>query len=75
MSVLGLIMSFPPYLRSAMVRFPLPFNTLKVTFSQRWTDGRTDRRTDRPTDGPTGGQTTRLQELLRAAKKCWEGSV
>ena len=23
MSVLGLIMSFPPYLRSAMVRFPL----------------------------------------------------
>ena len=41
--------------------FYLPFDTLKVTFSQRYTDGPTDRRTD--------GQTTILLELLRAAKK------
>ena len=34
MSVLGLITSFPPYLRSAMVRFPLVLtgNKLKSTY-------------------------------------------
>ena len=31
MSVLGLIMSFSPYLRSALVRFPLP-NPLTIYF-------------------------------------------
>ena len=38
----------------------LPFDMLKVTFAQRYTDG--------PTNGQTDGQTTILLELLRAAK-------
>ena len=40
--------------------YSLTHNNLKVTFSQRWTDQPTNQRTD--------GQTTRLLELLRAAK-------
>ena len=40
MSVIGLIMSFSPYLRSAMVRFPLPnyhsYPSYLVTFDQKW---------------------------------------
>ena len=41
MSVLGLIMSFPPYLRSAMVRFPL-INELQSTLQFKYsTKGRT----------------------------------
>ena len=39
----------------------LTHNNLKVTFSQKWTDQPIDRRTNQPT--------TRLRELLRAAKK------
>ena len=62
-------------------RFKLPFGNLKVTFSQMWTDRRTDGPTDQRTNGPTdqrtngtsdqrtNGQTTRLLELIRAAKK------
>ena len=64
MGVLGLILSFSPYLRFAMLRFPLPFDTLKVTFSQTsrtdgWTDGRTDGRTDQPTNQPTDNYSSR----------------
>ena len=43
-------------------RFKLPFNTHKVTFSQRSC-------TDGPTVGPTYLPTTRLLELLGAGKK------
>ena len=32
MSVLGLIMSFPPYPRSAMVRFPFVFDLISLMF-------------------------------------------
>ena len=30
LSVLGLIMSFPPYLRSAMIRFPFEFSSFVI---------------------------------------------
>ena len=43
--------------RKVLGRFKLPFNTLNVTFSQRW-----------PTDRLTDRRTTRLLEVLRAAK-------
>ena len=52
--------------------FKLPFDTLKVTFLQRYqTNGLTDSRSDGQTDGPT----TRLLELLRQLKKNYDKKI